>query len=687
MKKLFYIGIIMIGIAISSCNTGNKNESQKKQNNTIDNFKYLSEQFADIKIMRYQVPLFDSLTLNQKILVYYLSQAAYSGRDILWDQNYKHNLCIRRTLEAIIESYEGDRSTDNWKKFITYTKQVWFANGIHHHMSMDKIIPTFSKEYFETLITKSPKGKFPLEKGENITTLIVKLTPLLFDTTIDAKRVSLNSKKDLVTNSACNFYENVTQKEVENFYQKMKNPNNKKPISYGLNSKLIKENGILVEKIYKVGGMYSAAIEKIVYWLEKAVTVAENDKQKKSFETLIDYYKTGNLRKFDEYSIQWVKETQAIVDVTNGFIEVYGDPLGLKATYESVVSFKDKIATRRAETISSNAQWFEDNSPIDAAYKKKKVKGVTAKVITASALGGDCYPSTPIGINLPNADWIRKEYGSKSVSMDNITYAYDKSSEKSGMREEFSFSKEEVELANKYSALANNLITDLHECVGHASGQLLPNTNPDAMKNYSSTLEEARADLVALYYIMDKKLVDIGVMPNLEVAKVAYNSAIKGGMLTQLVSIELGQNVEESHMRDRLLIAKWCFEKGKKDNVIEYKKRDEKTFVVINNYEKLRILFGELLKEIQRIKSEGDFEAGKALVEKYGVKIDPAIHKEIRERFAKLKIAPYGGFINPIFKPVMDGAKIIDIKIEYPDNFMEQNLYYSKNFSFLPTYN
>lgn len=680
---------------MSGCNHNAKKPVKSDNADSTDNFKYITEQFADIKVMRYKVPLFDSLTLNQKLLVYYLSQAAYSGRDITWEQYYKHNLCIRKTLENIVETYKGDHSSADWKKFMVYTKRVWFSNGIHHHMSMDKIIPDFSKEYFAELVKNSDASKFPLEKGEKVNDLLKKLTPIMFDPNIAAKRVSLDSKKDLVVSSACNFYEGVTQKEVENFYNDQKakyiaqlgKKGKLEPLSFGLNSKLVKEKGKIVEKVYKVGGLYSAAIEKVVYWLEKAIEVAENNQQKEILKKLVEYYKTGDLKKFDEYNILWVKDTISSVDAVSGFIEVYGDPMGIKATYESVVSFKDVVATRRAETISNNAQWFEDHSPVDKQYKKKKVKGVSAKVITTAALGGDCYPSTPIGINLPNADWLRKEHGSKSVSMDNITYSYEKASENSGMREEFSFSKEEIDLSKKYGALANNLITDLHECVGHASGQLKPGTDPDAMKNYSSTLEEARADLFAYYFLMDKKLVELGLMPNLDVAKAAYNSAIKGGIMTQLVSIEPGNNIEESHMRDRQLIAKWCYEKGKKDNVIEKKTKGGKSFYVVNDYEKLRTLFGALLKEIQRIKSEGDYKAGKDLVEKYGVKVDLALNKEVRERFAKLNIAPYGGFINPIFKPVMKGNKIVDITVEYPEDFTEQNLYYSKNYSFLPTYN
>jgi len=689
MKKIFKFSLIMILlVATFACNSkNNKKNTQIVKKDSIDTFKYFVEQFADLKIMRYQVPLFDSLSLQQKELVYYLSQASLCGRDIIWDQNYKHNLCIRRTLENIINTYKGDKNSEDYSKFLVYTKRVFFSNGIYHHYSSDKIIPNFSKEFFTELINNSDATKFPLQEGENITKLIEKLIPIMFDSKIDPKKVSLDPKKDLVKSSAINFYSEVNQKEVEKYYADAADKTNKTPISYGLNSKLVKIHGKIEEKVYKIGGLYTKAIEQIVFWLKKAVTVAENDTQKKSIETLIEYYKTGNLKTWDEYNILWVKDLNAQVDFVNGFIEVYEDPLGKKATWESVVNFKDIEATKRAEIISNNAQWFEDNSPVDVRFKKKEVKGVTAKVITVASLGGDCYPSTPIGINLPNADWIRKDYGSKSVTMENITYAYDEAAKGNGFLEEFSYTKEEIELDKKYGSLSDNLHTDLHECLGHGSGQLLPGVSVDAMKNFHSTLEEARADLFGLYYIMNEKMIQLGLIPNFDVAKTLYNNYIRNGLMTQLVRIDLGKNIEESHMRNRQLIAKWCFEKGQKDSVIVKKVKEGKTYIVITDYKKLRALFGELLKEIQRIKSEGDYAACKKLIETYAIKVDPILHKEVLARYKKLNLAPYGGFMNPIYKPVMDGSKIIDIIIEYPDNYMEQMLNYSKNYSFLPTYN
>ncbi|OFY28640.1 MAG: dihydrofolate reductase [Bacteroidetes bacterium RIFOXYA12_FULL_35_11] len=674
----------MMSTMMISCNSENKKDAE--QNKSRESFKFLAEQFADIKIMRYQIPGFDSLTAKQKELVYYLSEAALCGRDITFDQNYKHNLLIRRTLETIYDGYKGDKTSEEWNKFVTYMKRVWFSNGIHHHYSNDKFIPEFTNEYFTELV-KNTEGNFPIEKGQNINDLLAKIVPVMFDPKIDAKRVNQQEGIDLVKSSASNFYEGVTEKEVEDYYKNIIKKDNPQPISYGLNSKLVKENGKLVEKVYKEGGMYSDAISKIIYWLEKAATVAENDIMKNHLQKLIAYYKTGDLQTWDDYNILWVKDNDSHIDYVNGFIEVYGDPLGMKATWEAVVNFKDINATKRAQTISANAQWFEDNSPVDSKFKKKEVKGVTAKVITVAQLGGDCYPSTPIGINLPNADWIRKDHGSKSVTMDNITYAYDQAALGNGFMEEFCFSPEEIELQKKHGSLASNLHTDLHECLGHGSGQLLPGVSTDAMKNYHSPLEEARADLFALYYMMDQKMVDLGLMSSLECAKAEYNSYIRNGMMTQLTRVELGKNIEQAHMRNRQLIAKWCFEKGEKDKVIEKKTKDGKTFFVINDYQKLRNLFGKLLAEIQRIKSTGDFEAGKKIVETYAVKVDPELHKEVKTRYEKLKLAPYGGFINPVLKPVMESDKIIDVKVEYPDNYIEQMMHYSKKYSFLPTYN
>ncbi len=684
MKNTNLLFMSVIALLIASC--GN-NKKEAKNDQQQDTFKYKTEQFADVKILRYQIPGFNDLSLNQKKLLYYLSQAALCGRDIIYDQNFKYNLTIRRTLEAIVDKYTGDRKSEDFGKFMTYTKRVWFCNGIHHHYSSDKFLPEFSQEYFKQLVKNSPDGKFPLRKDESIDQLLEKIIPIMFDPALYPKRINLDPSKDLITNSACNFYENVTQPEVEKYYQGIIDKKSETPISYGLNSKLIKENGKTVEKVYKIGGMYSPAIEKVVYWLEQAKTVAENENQKAGFEKLIEYYKTGDLKIWDEYNVLWVKDLASSVDYVNGFIEVYGDPLGMKATWESVVNFKDVEATKRAETISQNAQWFEDNSPVDPRFKKKEVKGVSAKVITVVQLGGECHPSTPIGINLPNANWIRKQHGSKSVTMDNIMYSYDQSSLGSGSLEEFCFSQEEIERAKKHGYLAGNLNTDLHECVGHGSGQLLPGVSSDAMKNYHSALEEARADLFALYFTMDQKMVDLKLMPSLEVAKAEYDAYIRNGLMTQLVRIELGKNIEQAHMRNRQLIAKWVYEKGEKDKVIEKKLKEGKTYFVVNDYLKLRGLFGELLKEIQRIKSEGDFNAGKELVEKYAIKIDPILHKEVKERYEKLKLAPYAGFINPVLVPEMKNNEIINIRVDYPADFTKQMMDYSKNYSYLPNKN
>ena len=687
MKQLILIGLFMATILFP----GILQAAHGKvipEDTIKPKFSFMLEQFADLKIMRYRLDGFDQLSLNQKLLVYYLSEAALCGRDITWDQNYKYNLLVRKTLENILANYQGDKTIPEYKLFEKYAKRMFFANGIHHHYSQDKIVPDaeLSQEYFSSLI-KNSKGTFPVDKNESITDFIKRLTPIIFDPKIAPKKVSLNPGSDLITSSACNFYEGVTQSEAEEFYNKMKVPDDPHPIWYGLNSKLVKENGMPVEKVWKVDGMYSPAIKMIVMWLEKAVTVAETEQQKLSLQKLIDYYKTGDLRIWDEYNIAWVKDTAALVDVVNGFIEVYGDPLGHKATFESVVSIKDIEGTKRSKIISKNAQWFEDNSPVKSDFKKKQIKGITAKVITVMTLGGECYPSTPIGINLPNANWFRKEYGSKSVTMDNITYAYDQSALGNGMLDEFCYTQQEKELSEKYGYLAGNLTTDLHECVGHGSGQLLPNVSTDAMKNYHSTIEEARADLFSLYYIYDQKLIDLRLIPTLDVAKAEYNSYIRNGLMTQLVRIEPGKDIEEAHMRNRQLICNWVYQKGLKDNVIEKKDKDGKTYFVINDYLKLRELFGQLLAEVQRITSEGDFEAGKELVEKYGVKVDPQLHKEVKERYAKLNLSPYGGFLNPLLTPIVKDGKIVDIKVEYQDDFLKQSLYYGKKYSFLPVKN
>ncbi|WP_320018265.1 dihydrofolate reductase [Labilibaculum manganireducens] len=650
-------------------------------------FQYQTEQFADIKILRYQVPGFGELSLSQKELIYYLAEAARCGRDILFDQNNKNNLSIRRTLEAIARSYDGDRESDEFKSFLVYAKRVWFSNGIHHHYSMDKFMPEFSEEYFGELLSNTNYELLPLLEGEDVVGLLTRLVPVLFDEDVDAKRVVLSPELDLIKDSANNYYEGVCEKEAEDFYAKMEKGDPERPISAGLNSKLVKENGELIEKTWKVGGMYSEAIEKIVFWLEKAIPVADSELQRESLVKLVEFYKTGDLKAFDEYSILWVKDLDAHVDVVNGFIEVYGDALAIKGSWESIVNFKDIEATKRAVIISDNAQWFENHSPVDERFKKKEVKGVSAKVITVAMLGGDCHPATPIGVNLPNAEWIRKEHGSKSVTIDNITHAYHQSSLKSGMIDEFAYSKEEVARAKEHGYLGGNLHTDLHECLGHGSGQLLPGVGMDALKNYHSTLEEARADLFALYYMMDPKMVDLGLMPGLEVAKAEYDGYIRNGLITQLTRIELGKEIEESHMRNRQLIAKWVFEKGEADKVIEKIHEAGKTYYVVNDYQKLRTLFGDLLKEVQRIKSEGDFKAGKRLVEDYAVKVDTELHKEVKERFEKLNLAAYAGFINPDYHPVYEEDKIVDVQISYPMDFMEQMLQYGERYSFLPNIN
>ena len=660
----------------------------QKQEAPADNFNYSVEHFADLEILRYQVPGFEELTPQQKEMIYYLSQAAIEGRDILYDQNCKHNLCIRRTLEAIYENYQGDKNSADFKNMETYLKRVWFSNGIHHHYSGDKFVPEFSQEFFAEAVKSLNPELLPLMEGETPETLIEKLTPVIFDPSTYAKRTNLAAGQDLLLTSACNYYEGVSQAEAEAFYGAMKDPNDITPISYGLNSKLVKENGQLVEKTYKVGGLYSPALEKVVYWLEKAAAVAENPQQKAVIEKLIEFNKTGDLKHFDEYCILWVGEHNAQIDFVTGFTETYGDPLGLKASWEAVINFKNLEATKRTEIISSNAQWFEDHSPIDDQYKKEEVKGVSAKVITAAMLGGDCYPATPIGINLPNSNWIRHDYGSKSVTIENITEAYDKSALGSGFGEEFMWSDVERERAKKFGSLTNNLHTDLHECLGHGSGKLLPGVDPDALKEHGSTIEETRADLFGLYYMGDPIMLELGLLPDAEAYKAEYYQFMMNGLMTQLTRIEPGKNIEESHMRNRQLIASWVMEKGAADKVVEFVQRDGKTYVVINDYEKLRELFGALLKEIQHIKSTGNYEAAKQMVENYAVNVDPVLHKEVLARYEKLNLAPYKGFINPVYTPVYDkDGKMTDVTVSYTEGYAEQHLRYSKEFATLPTYN
>ncbi len=654
-----------------------------------DSFKYSTGQFADLRILRYQVPGFDELSLNTKTMLYYLSQAALSGRDIIYDQNFKYNLVIRRTLEAIVANYSGDRTIDDYKNLMIYTKRVWFSNGIHHHYSTMKFQPKFSYDYFAGLVKGLSPDVLPLKNGQSVDDFLKILKPIMFDSKVDAKRVNLDAGVDHIANSANNYYEGLTEKEVVDFYKKRIDPKDKEPISWGLNSKLVKENGKITEKVWKVGGMYGPAIEKIVFWLKKAVPLAENARQKKALALLIKYYETGDLKVFDDYSIAWVADTHSTVDMINGFIEVYGDALGYRASYESIIQVKDPEASKRIAAISSRAQWFEDHSPIMDAHKKKNVKGITANVINAVMEAGDAAPSTPIGVNLPNANWIRATHGSKSINLGNIVNAYAEASKSSGALEEFAWNKDEVELSRKWGTLGDNLETDMHEVIGHASGKINEGigTPKETLKNYSSTLEEARADLVALYFLMDQRLVDQGVLPNLNPGKAEYNSYIRNGLMLQLRRVKVGNNLEEAHMRNRQLVAKWVYEHGAKDSVIEKKTRDGKTYMVINNYPKLRVLFGKLLREIQRIKSEGDYEAGKNLVENYGVKVNVALQKEVIARYKKLNIAPYSGFIQPKLTPVKKDGKIMNVKISYPDDFTKQMMGFSKNYSFLPNFN
>ena len=653
-------------------------------------FNYLVDQFADLQVLRYEVPGFEELSLKQKLLLYHLSEAALMGRDILYDQNCRYNLRIRRTLEAIYIHYDGDRSCADFQALEVYLKRVWFANGIHHHYAEDKFIPAFSADYFKQLLSSVSPEYLPLVDDETPETLFGKLYPIMFDKNVMPKRTVQSGDVDWVQSSANNYYGGgISQAEVESFYGKMKidSPSDV-PVSFGLNSRLVKENGTIKEKVWKVGDLYTKAIEPIVAELEKAAKYAENERQKDIIETLVSYYKSGDLKTFDAYSILWVEDTASEVDFVNGFIETYGDPLGLKASWESVVDFQNHPATERTKVISSNAQWFEDHSPVDNRFKKKKVKGVSAKVITVAMLGGDCYPSTPIGINLPNADWIRKDYGSKSVTIENIMQAYDKAAQGSGFSEEFVWSGAERDLIKKYGFVTDILHTDLHECLGHGSGQLLAGVDSDSLKAYASTLEEARADLFGLYYLADPKMKELGLVPDAEAFKAGYYKYMMNGLMTQLVRIELGKNVEEAHMRNRQLIAKWVYEQGKTEHVVEWRKKNGKNYVVINDYLRLRELFGQLLAEVQRIKSEGDYEAGRQLVETYGVRIDLELHKEVKERYEKLHLSPYKGFVNPVMRLMKDASEtIVDVKLDYTESYTEQMLRYSKEYSYLPVIN
>ena len=659
-----------------------------KENNSDDKFDYSVEKFADLQILRYKVPSFEELSLKEKELIYYLSEAALEGRDILFDQNGKYNLRIRRMLEAIYCNYAGDKNKEEYKQLETYLKRVWFANGIHHHYGCEKFIPGFTPEYLKEVLLTIDPSLLPVADGQSVEEFYAEISPAIFDSSYMAKRVNQADGEDVVVTSACNYYDNVTQAEVEEFYGRLKNPNDKTPVSYGLNSRLVKEDGVIAEKVWKVGGLYSPALEKVVYWLRKAEGVAENDNQKAVINKLIEYYETGDLKTFDEYAIYWLKDTDSRIDFVNGFTESYGDPLGMKASWESLVNFKDMEATRRTEMISDNAQWFEDNSPVDNQFKKDEVKGVTAKVITAAILAGDLYPATAIGINLPNANWIRADHGSKSVTIGNITDAYNKASHGNGFGAEFMFSDVERQLADNYGDITGDLHTDLHECLGHGSGKLLPGVDPDALKAYGSTIEEARADLFGLYYMADPKLVELGLLPNMDAYKAEYYNFLMNGLMTQLVRIEPGNNIEESHMRNRQLIARWVLEKGASDAVVELVNKDGKTYVLVNDYQKVRNLFGELLSEIQRIKSTGDFESARTLVENYAVKVDPTLHAEVLERYKKLNLAPYKGFVNPVYEAVLDdNGNITDVLVTYNEGYAEQMLRYSKDYSTLPSIN
>lgn len=650
--------------------------------NAQENFNYIVEQFADLQLLRYQVTGFEDLTLRQKELVYYLSQAALEGRDILFDQNGKYNLQIRKLLEAVYVSYSGDRQDEEFKALEVYLKRIWFSNGIHHHYACNKFVPGFSPEFLRRLIDATDVLSLPLKPHESVDELCTELFPVIFDPKIMPKRVNQADGEDLVLTSAANYYEGVSQQEAETFYDSLKTPGESHPVMYGMNSRLVKKDGKIQEEVWKIDGMYGKAIEKIVFWLEKAETVAESEVQREVVRLLIDFYRTGDLKIFDAYSIAWLKDTDSRVDFVNGFIESYGDPLGMKASWESIVNFKDLEATRRTDIISSCAQWFENHSPVSASFKKEQVKGVSAKVITAAMLGGDLYPSSAIGINLPNSNWIRSVHGSKSVTIGNLTDAYNQAAKGKGFREEFVYGPEEKQLLEKYADITGNLHTDLHECVGHGSGRLLPGVDPDALKAYGSTIEEARADLFGLYYLPDARLVELGLTPDAEAYKAEYYSYMMNGLLTQMVRVEPGHDLEEAHMRNRQLIARWALVKGSAEQVVELVKKEGKTYVKINDYLQLRRLFAELLCEIQRIKSEGDYEAARALVETYGVKLDKALHEEVRERYRTLHLAPYKGFVNPVYVPEYDAeGKIADVKIDYTEGYTEQMLRYSRDYS------
>lgn len=667
LKTIKTAGVALLTLATSS-------QAMAKEN---DNFQYVVDRFADIEVLRYKVPAFEDLSLRQKLLVYHLTEAALAGRDILWDQNGKENLALRDLIENIYLNYKGDKNDADYKAFEKYLKQIWFANGIHHHYSMDKFTPEFSREFLNAQIAQLPAESRPACQET--------LLSLIFDPAVKPKKVNQAEGEDLILTSATNIYDGVTQPEVEAYYAAIKDTTDLTPISYGLNTRKVKIDGKVTEQPYKAGGLYTEAIERIIKELKLAAEYAENPSQKAYIDKLVEFYTTGDLKTFDEYSILWSEETASQVDFINGFIESYDDPLGMTGSWESIVNFKNNEASARTEILSGNAQWFESHSPVNPAFRKETVKGVSAKVITAAILAGDAYPATPIGINLPNANWIRAAHGSKSVTLENITQAYDEASHGDGFNEEFVIDEPTRTLLNNYLFITDNLHTDLHECLGHGSGRLLPGVDQDALKAHGSTLEEARADLFALYYLADPKLIELGLLDNPDAYKAEYYKYMLNGLMTQLMRIEPGKDVEEAHMRNRKLIAEWAYEHGKADNVVEYVKKDGKTYVKINDYAALRNLFGQLLGEIQRIKSEGDYEAGRDLVEKYAVKVDPAIHKEVLDRYAHLSIAPYKGFVNPVYSLVKDNnGNVVDVKVEYTENYIPQMLRYSRDYSTLP---
>jgi dipeptidyl-peptidase-3 len=648
---------------------------------SIDEFNYKVDEFADMGILRYRVPDIENLSTQQKELLYCLTEAALQGRDIIYDQNCKYNLPVRRTLEAIYTNTK-DTTSENFKGLELYLKEMWVSNGIHHHYSGDKFTPYFAQDYFVNEVKNVPVEALKLKEKQTVDALLAEITPVIFNPEIARKKTNQEAGVDLIATSAGNYYDGVTQQEAEDFYAKLKDTTDTEPISYGLNSKLVKRNGQVVEDTYKVGGLYSSAIEKIVFWLEKAAKVAENNAQKAVIEKLVEYYRTGDLKTFDAYAILWVKDLDSQLDFVNGFTESYGDPLGMKASWEALVNYKNMEATKRTEIISNNAQWFEHNSPVDDSFKKEEVKGVSAKVITVAILAGDCYPTTPIGINLPNSNWIRAVHGSKSVTIENITEAYNEAAKGNGFSKEFYWSENEVDLVSKYGNMTNNLHTDLHECLGHASGKLLSGVDPDALKAYGSTIEEARADLFGLYFMGHPKMVELGLLPDPDAYKAEYYTFFTNGLLTQLTRIIPGNNIEEAHMRNRQLIASWVLDKSKEDRAIEIKVRDNEHFVVINDYKLVQKHLGELLAEIQKIKSTGDYKGAMSLVEKYGVKVDKAVNQEIRDRYTHLNIKPYKGFVNPVYTPVLDKkGNFIDLQIDYTEGYAQQHLRYSNDYS------